>query len=165
MVTLSLLMVACYRGLDEFLCWLFIGGYREVGKNQIVDELMKHIPLGELMMTDCKHYGKQMIKNHSMDRLLKEVLMIELVMYTVKNDMVIHTEKAGMMRLVVEIEYVGKIADVFDKATWSFDGLQPEKVDLKFIHALNEPHLHNIGVVPNRHEVDKHLSCADPLLT
>nr|GFA46321.1 hypothetical protein [Tanacetum cinerariifolium] len=45
------------------------------------------------------------------------------------NDMVIHIEKTGMMTLVVEIEYVGKIADVFDKVTWSFDGLQPEQVD------------------------------------
>nr|GEZ37106.1 hypothetical protein [Tanacetum cinerariifolium] len=57
--------------------------------------------------------------------------MIELVMHTVKNDMVIHTEKTGIMRLVVEIEYDGKIADVFDKATCSFDGLQPEQVDRK----------------------------------
>nr|GFA80673.1 hypothetical protein [Tanacetum cinerariifolium] len=56
--------------------------------------------------------------------------MIERVIHTVKTDMVIHTEKTEMMRLVVEIEYVGKIADVFDKATWSFDCLQPEQVDL-----------------------------------
>nr|GEZ80453.1 hypothetical protein [Tanacetum cinerariifolium] len=41
--------------------------------------------------------------------------MIELVMHIVKNDMVIHTEKTEMMRLVVKIEYVGKIADMFDK--------------------------------------------------
>nr|GEX88256.1 hypothetical protein [Tanacetum cinerariifolium] len=53
--------------------------------------------------------------------------MFERVIHTVNNDMVIHTEKTGMMRLVVETEYVGKIADVFDKATWSFDGLQPEQ--------------------------------------
>nr|GEY30551.1 hypothetical protein [Tanacetum cinerariifolium] len=72
MVTLLLLMVACCRGLDKFLSWLFAGGYRE-------------------------------------------------------NDMVFHTEKTGMIRLVVKIKYVGKIADVFDKATWSFDGLQPEQ--------------------------------------
>nr|GEU40225.1 hypothetical protein [Tanacetum cinerariifolium] len=55
--------------------------------------------------------------------------MIELVMHTVKNDMVIHTEKFGMMILVVEIEYVGMIADVVDKVTCSFDGLQLEQVD------------------------------------
>nr|GEV62515.1 hypothetical protein [Tanacetum cinerariifolium] len=84
--------------------------------------------------------------------------MIKLVMYTVKNDMVIHTEKTRMMILVVEIEYVGMIADVVDTVTWSFDGLQPEQVDLKYVHALNEPHLHDIHVVPNRHEVDQHLS-------
>nr|GEZ03430.1 hypothetical protein [Tanacetum cinerariifolium] len=77
-----------------------------IGKNQIVDELVEHIPLEELMMMDCKHYGKQ-------------------------NDMVIHTKKTGMMRLVVETRYVGKIANVFDKATWSFDGLQLEQVDRK----------------------------------
>nr|GEV25629.1 hypothetical chloroplast RF15, chloroplastic [Tanacetum cinerariifolium] len=72
--------------------------------------------------------------------------------------MVIHTKKTGMIRLVVEIEYDGKIADVFDKATWSFDGLQPEQVDLNYFHALNEPQFHDIRVVPNKHEVDQHLS-------
>nr|GEU76148.1 60S ribosomal protein L22-2-like [Tanacetum cinerariifolium] len=55
--------------------------------------------------------------------------MIVLVMHIVKNDMVIHTEKTGMMRLVIEIDYDSKIDDVFDKVTWSFDGLQPEQVD------------------------------------
>nr|GFA63264.1 hypothetical protein [Tanacetum cinerariifolium] len=81
-----------------------------------------------------------------------------------KNDMVIHTEKTGIMRLVVEIEYDGKIADVFDKATCSFDGLQPEQVDRKYVDALNEPHFHDIRVFPNKHKVDQHFSCADPLL-
>nr|GEZ59295.1 hypothetical protein [Tanacetum cinerariifolium] len=41
--------------------------------------------------------------------------MIELVKHTVKNDMVIYIEKSGMMMLVVEIDYVGRIADVVDK--------------------------------------------------
>nr|GFD38301.1 hypothetical protein [Tanacetum cinerariifolium] len=58
--------------------------------------------------------------------------MFERVIHTVKNDMVIHIKKTGMMRLVVEMEYGGKIADVFDKATWSFDGLKPEQVDLNY---------------------------------
>nr|GFC84817.1 hypothetical protein [Tanacetum cinerariifolium] len=60
-------------------------------------------------------------------------------------------------------EYVGKIADAFDKAAESFDGLQPEQVDLNYVHALNEPHLHEIRVVPRKHEVDQHFSCEDPL--
>nr|GFD08560.1 hypothetical protein [Tanacetum cinerariifolium] len=80
------------------------------------------------------------------------------------NDMVIHTEKTGMMKHVLEIKYVGMITDVVDKVTWSFNGLQPEQVDLKYVHALNETHLHDIRAVPNRQEVDQHLLCADPLL-
>nr|GFC50336.1 hypothetical protein [Tanacetum cinerariifolium] len=72
----------------------------------------------------------------------------------------IHTEKTEMMRLVVEIEYVGKIADAFDKAIESFDGLQPEQVNLNYVHALNEPHLHETRVVPSKHEAYQHFSCA-----
>nr|GEU69982.1 hypothetical protein [Tanacetum cinerariifolium] len=34
-----------------------------------------------------------------------------------ETDLVIHTEKTEMMRVVVEMECVGKIADLFDKAT------------------------------------------------
>nr|GEU39022.1 hypothetical protein [Tanacetum cinerariifolium] len=116
---------------------------------------MEHIPLEEWMMTDCKHCGKLMIENHLMDRRLKEVLTIERVIHTVKTDMVIHTEKTKMMRLVVEIEYVGKIADAFDKATGSFDGLKPEQVDMNYVHALNEPYLHEIRVVPNVHIIEE----------
>nr|GFA06119.1 hypothetical protein [Tanacetum cinerariifolium] len=41
--------------------------------------------------------------------------MFERVIHTMKTDMVIHTKKPEMMRLMVEIEYVGKIADVFHK--------------------------------------------------
>nr|GEY18405.1 reverse transcriptase zinc-binding domain-containing protein [Tanacetum cinerariifolium] len=108
---------------------------------------MEHILLEEWMMKDCKHYGELMIKNHLMDKLLKEVLRIERVMYTVKTKMVIHTVKTEMMRLVVEIECVGKIVDAFDKVTMSSDGLQPEQMDLNYVHALNEPHLHEIFVV------------------
>nr|GFB52478.1 hypothetical protein [Tanacetum cinerariifolium] len=41
--------------------------------------------------------------------------MMELVMHTEKNDTVFHTEKNGMLRLVVEIDVVGMTADVVDK--------------------------------------------------
>nr|GEZ08457.1 hypothetical protein [Tanacetum cinerariifolium] len=77
-----------------------------------------------------------------------KVLMIECVIHTVKTNMVIHIVKTEMMRLVVEIERVGKVADAFDKATESSDGLQPGQVDLNYVHALNEPHLHEIRIVP-----------------
>nr|GEV54698.1 hypothetical protein [Tanacetum cinerariifolium] len=41
--------------------------------------------------------------------------MMELAMHTEKNDTVFHTEKTGMLRLVVEIDVVGMTADVVDK--------------------------------------------------
>nr|GEW96804.1 RNA-directed DNA polymerase, eukaryota [Tanacetum cinerariifolium] len=69
-----------------------------------------------------------------------------------ETDMVIHTVKTEMMRLVVEIEYVDTNADEFDKESGSSDGLQPEHADLNCVHALNEPHLHEIHVVPNNSE-------------
>nr|GEY71325.1 hypothetical protein [Tanacetum cinerariifolium] len=57
-----------------------------------------------------------------------------------------------MMRVVVEIECVGKIADAFDKAGGSSIGLQPEQVDLNYVHASNELHFHEIRVVSNNSE-------------
>nr|GFB87042.1 hypothetical protein [Tanacetum cinerariifolium] len=78
-------------------------------------------------------------------------------------DMVIHTAKTEMMKLMVEIECVGMNADEFDKETGSSDGLQPEQVDLNCVHALNEPHLHEIHVVPSKHEADQHSLCVNPL--
>nr|GEX27457.1 LTR Gag-Pol-polymerase 3 [Tanacetum cinerariifolium] len=77
--------------------------------------------------------------------LTKEVLMIKRVIHTVKTDIV---------RLVVEIECVGKIADAFDKASGSSDVLKPEQVGLNYVHALNKPHFHEIRVVPSKHEAD-----------
>nr|GEY69204.1 hypothetical protein [Tanacetum cinerariifolium] len=78
--------------------------------------------------------------------------MSEGVIHTMKTEMVIHIAKTEMVRLVVEIECVGKISDAFDKATGSSDGLQLEQVDPNYVHALNEPHLHEIHVVPNNSE-------------
>nr|GEX28243.1 hypothetical protein [Tanacetum cinerariifolium]GEX66251.1 hypothetical protein [Tanacetum cinerariifolium] len=41
--------------------------------------------------------------------------MMELVMHTEKNDTVFHTEKIGMLRLMVEINVGGMTTDVVDK--------------------------------------------------
>ncbi|GJX64871.1 hypothetical protein Tco_0299214 [Tanacetum coccineum] len=64
----------------------------------------------------------------------------------VKTDKVIHTVETNMVKLVVEIECFGMSFDEFDKETESFDGLQPMQADLSCVHALNEPHLHEILV-------------------
>nr|GEZ00079.1 hypothetical protein [Tanacetum cinerariifolium] len=80
--------------------------------------------------------------------------MIEYVRI-VETDMVIHTPKTDMMKLVVETEYVGMSADAFDKETGSSDGLKPKQEDLNCVHALNEPYLHEIHVVPNVHVIEE----------
>nr|GFB87744.1 hypothetical protein [Tanacetum cinerariifolium] len=97
-----------------------------------------------------------MIENHSMDRLVKDVLMMELVMHTEKNDTVFHTEKSGMLMLLVEIDVGGMTDDVVDKLTCSSDDVQPRQGDLRCAHALTELRWHDIHVVPDRNEVDQH---------
>ncbi|GKD41344.1 hypothetical protein Tco_1261551 [Tanacetum coccineum] len=84
-----------------------------------------------------------------------EVLMID-ELSIVETDKVIHTVESDMVKLVVEIECFGKSFDEFDKETGSSDGLQPKQADVSCVHALNEPHLHEINVVPSKHEADQH---------
>ncbi|GJV95657.1 hypothetical protein Tco_1547234 [Tanacetum coccineum] len=73
----------------------------------------------------------------------------------VKTDKVNHAVETDMVKLVVEIESFGMCVDELDNETGSSDGLQPKQADLSCVHALNEPHLHEIHVVPNKHEADQ----------
>ncbi|GKC43072.1 hypothetical protein Tco_1060794 [Tanacetum coccineum] len=91
-----------------------------------------------------------MIDNRWMDKRLKEVLMID-ELSIVETDKVNHTVETDMVKLVIEIECFGMSFDEFDKETGSSDGMQPKQADLSCVHALNEPHLHEIHVVPNKH--------------
>ncbi|GKA75615.1 hypothetical protein Tco_0781993 [Tanacetum coccineum] len=68
----------------------------------------------------------------------------------VETDKVNHAVETDMVKLVVEIKSFGMSADELDKETRSSDGLQPKYADLSCVHALNEPHLHEIQVVPMR---------------
>ncbi|GKE87319.1 hypothetical protein Tco_1564794 [Tanacetum coccineum] len=70
-------------------------------------------------------------------------------------DKVNHAMETNMVKLVVEIESFGMSADELDKETGSSDGLQPRQADLSCVHALNEPHLHEIHVLPSKHEADQ----------
>ncbi|GKA27859.1 hypothetical protein Tco_0714027 [Tanacetum coccineum] len=73
----------------------------------------------------------------------------------VETNKVIHTVETDIVKLVVEIKSFGMINDEIDKETGSSDGLQPKQVDLSYVHALNELHLHEIHVVPSTHEADQ----------
>ncbi|GKB13659.1 hypothetical protein Tco_0847582, partial [Tanacetum coccineum] len=81
-----------------------------------------------------------------------EVLMID-ELSNVETDKVNHIVETDIMKLVVEIECFGE----FDKETGSSDGLQPKQSDLNCVHALNEPHLLEIHVVPSKHEADQYV--------
>ncbi|GKF07389.1 hypothetical protein Tco_0041613 [Tanacetum coccineum] len=78
-----------------------------------------------------------------------------LTLSIVETDKVIHTVETDIMELVVKIESFGMNSDEFDKETGSSDGLQPKKADPSCFHALNELHLHEIHVVPSKHEADQ----------
>ncbi|GKC40070.1 hypothetical protein Tco_1052454 [Tanacetum coccineum] len=69
----------------------------------------------------------------------------------------IHTVEIDIVKLVVEIKSFGMSFDEFDKETGSSDGLQPMQADLRCVHALNEPHLHEIHVVPSKHKADQYV--------
>ncbi|GJT96193.1 hypothetical protein Tco_1091711 [Tanacetum coccineum] len=74
----------------------------------------------------------------------------------VETDKVIHTMETGIVKLVVDIKSFGMNSDEFDKETGSSDGLQPKQADLSYVHALNELHLHEIRVIPSKHEADQY---------
>nr|GEW28548.1 retrovirus-related Pol polyprotein from transposon TNT 1-94 [Tanacetum cinerariifolium] len=91
---------------------------------------------------------------------LQEMLMIDYLSI-VETDKVIHTVDTDMVKLVVEIKCFGMDFDEFDKESGS-DGLQPKQADMSCVHALNEPHLHEIHVVQSKHEADQRELCANP---
>ncbi|GKE99619.1 hypothetical protein Tco_0022970 [Tanacetum coccineum] len=74
----------------------------------------------------------------------------------VETNKVIHTVETDIVKLVVEVENFGMSSDEFDKETGLSDGLQPKQADLNGVHALNKLHLHEIRVVPNKHEADQY---------
>nr|GEY17292.1 hypothetical protein [Tanacetum cinerariifolium]GEZ13451.1 hypothetical protein [Tanacetum cinerariifolium] len=71
-----------------------------------------------------------------------------------ETDKVIHIVETDILKLVVEIKNFGMSSDKFDEEIGSSDGLQPKEADLSYVYALNELHLHEILVVPSKHEAD-----------
>ncbi|GKE35954.1 hypothetical protein Tco_1455276 [Tanacetum coccineum] len=74
-----------------------------------------------------------------------------------ETDEVNHTVETDMVKLVMEIKCFGMSFDEFDKEIVSSDRLQPKQADSSCVHTLNEPHLHEIHVVPSKHEADKYV--------
>nr|GFD28166.1 hypothetical protein [Tanacetum cinerariifolium] len=61
----------------------------------------------------------------------------------------------NMKLLVVETETADITADDVDTVFCSTDVGRSKQVDLKFVHSSIEPHLHDIHVDRDKHEVDR----------
>nr|GFD60201.1 hypothetical protein [Tanacetum cinerariifolium] len=77
----------------------------------------------------------QSMEYHSVDKRLIDLMMMVLVRHTEEYDMMLHMEKTGMWKLVVEIKVGDMTADDVDKLTCSSDVMKSRQVDLKFAHA------------------------------
>ncbi|GJT06504.1 hypothetical protein Tco_0840966 [Tanacetum coccineum] len=75
----------------------------------------------------------------------------------VETNKVNHAVETDMVKLVAKFESFGMSANELDKEIGSSDGLQPKQAGLSCVHALNEPHLHEIHVVPSKHEADQYV--------
>nr|GFC08438.1 hypothetical protein [Tanacetum cinerariifolium] len=72
-------------------------------------------------------------------------------------DIVKTTLELGARGVEYGEEGFGMSADELDKETRSSDGLQPKQANLSCVHALNEPHLYEIHVIPSTHEADQYV--------
>nr|GEW97825.1 hypothetical protein [Tanacetum cinerariifolium] len=86
---------------------------------------------------DLRAFNSRNLIADAASSLGEDVLMLELVIHTEKNDTTFHTEKTGMLRLVVKINVSGMTADVVDKDGQNSDrrrnhqvGIQSKRVDL-----------------------------------
>nr|GFC26795.1 hypothetical protein [Tanacetum cinerariifolium] len=82
-------------------------------------------------------------------------MMMVLGRQTESCDRLLHTVMTDMKLLVVEIETADITADDVDTVSCSTDVGRSKQVDLKFAHSSIEPHLHDIYVDQDMHEVDR----------
>nr|GFD20445.1 hypothetical protein [Tanacetum cinerariifolium] len=81
--------------------------------------------------------------------------MLVLVRQTENCDMLLYMVMTDMKLLVVETKTADITADDMDNVSCSTDVGRSKQVDLKFVHSSIEPHLHDIHVDQDKHEVDR----------
>nr|GFC10787.1 hypothetical protein [Tanacetum cinerariifolium] len=95
------------------------------------------------------------MKYQFLDKRLNELTMMVLMRQTKNCDMLFHMVMTDMKLLMVETETTDITADDVDTVFCSTDVGRSKQVDLKFIHSSIEPHLHDIHVDRDKHEVDR----------
>nr|GFC67163.1 hypothetical protein [Tanacetum cinerariifolium] len=96
----------------------------------------------------------QEMKCQFLDKRLNELTMMVLMRQTENCDMLFHMVMTNTRLLVVESETADITGDDVDKLFCSTDVGRSKQVDLKFVHSSIEPHLHDIHVDRDKHEVD-----------
>nr|GEW89150.1 reverse transcriptase domain-containing protein [Tanacetum cinerariifolium] len=77
--------------------------------------------------------------------------------------MLLHMVMTDMKLLVVEIKTADITADNVDTVSCLTYVGRSKQVDLKFAHSSIKPHLHDIHVDQDKHEVDRHRSVSKPI--
>nr|GFB63577.1 hypothetical protein [Tanacetum cinerariifolium] len=95
------------------------------------------------------------MKCQFLDKRLNELTMMVLIRETENCDMLFHMVMTDMKLLVVETETADITADDVDTVFCATDVGRSKQVDLKCVHSSIEPHLHDIHVDRDKHEVDR----------
>nr|GFC06558.1 hypothetical protein [Tanacetum cinerariifolium] len=95
------------------------------------------------------------MKCQFLDKRLNELTMMVLMRQTKSCEMLVHMVMIDMKLLVVETETADITADDVDTVFCSTDVGRSKQVDMKFVHSSVEPHLHDIHVDQDKHEIDR----------
>nr|GEZ74135.1 hypothetical protein [Tanacetum cinerariifolium] len=86
---------------------------------------------------------------------MNELTMMVLMRQTESCDMLVHMVMIDMKLLVVETETADILADDMDMVFCSTNVERSKQVDQNFVQSSIEPHLHDIHVDRDTHEVDR----------
>nr|GFD24274.1 hypothetical protein [Tanacetum cinerariifolium] len=84
-----------------------------------------------------------------------ELTMMVLMRQSESCDMLVHMVMIDMKLRVVETETADITTDDVDTVFSTTDVGRSKQVDMKFVHSSLEPHLHDIHVDRDKHEVDR----------
>nr|GFC18335.1 hypothetical protein [Tanacetum cinerariifolium] len=90
-----------------------------------------------------------------LDKRLNELTMMVLMRQTESCDMLVHMVMTDMKLRVVETEIADITADDVDTVFCSTNIGRSKQLDQKFGHSSIEPHLHDLHVDRDKHEVDR----------
>nr|GEW32503.1 hypothetical protein [Tanacetum cinerariifolium] len=148
---------AYFQGLDEYLSWLLVVEKRDVTTADRNDIIWLMASMGSSPCLNTKTVRPESSWGNSayfqgLDEYLSWLLVVEKRDVTTadRNDIIWLMASMGSSPCL-------NTKTVRPESSWgnSVNGLQPKKMDLSCVHALNELHLHEIRIVPKVLIIDK----------